>query len=71
MQRDDLLMSIDFALLEYQRRLSGVGVNNFNECAANHMKMAGVQEFLDILRNLAESPVNPVGPKTPALDMKA
>lgn len=50
-------LSVDFALLEYERQLSMVPFDNFNACAAAHLRKVGAHEFLSVLRNLAESSV--------------
>ena len=52
-------MAADLALLEYQRQLSMTPFDNYNACAAAHMRMTGAQEFLQQFRNLAETVVPP------------
>lgn len=47
--------AITFALLEFQAILSK-GPLDFNTCAASHLRIQGAQEFIGILRNLAEAP---------------
>lgn len=54
-------LSVDYAMLEYERQLSLVPFDNFNACAAAHLRKVGAHEFLQVLRNLAESSV----PETP------
>ena len=49
-------IAIDFACLEFEHRLAQTPQDNFNLCAAAQLKRAGAQEFLRILRNLAETP---------------
>lgn len=53
MQRPDLEVGLDFALMEYQGILSRQSTT-FNDAAANHFKITGVLEFLQTLRQLAE-----------------
>lgn len=55
MQAPELQNSLDYALMEYQSRLSGDEIANFNIAAVNHIKMSGALEFIDILKHLAES----------------
>lgn len=50
-------VAADFALLEYQRQLSMTPFENYNACAASHMRVVGAQEFLQQFRNLAETSV--------------
>lgn len=48
--------SIAIALSEMQRRAAqNTPPENFNACAASHLRLLGAQDFLDILLNLAES----------------
>jgi len=54
---DQFQQSTDFALLEFERQLSMVPFDNFNACAAAHLRKVGAHEFLSVLRNLAESSV--------------
>ena len=58
MQRDDLQMSLDFALLEYQRRV--VQSINDSMAGAGHLRIVGALEFLSTLKSLAESMPTPV-----------
>src|SRR5512143_438673 len=63
--------AITFALLEYQATLSK-GPLDFNSCAAAHLRIQGAQEFIHILRNLAEAPTPLTGARTDGnLDHKA
>jgi hypothetical protein len=48
-------LAADFALLEYQRALSMTSFDNYNACAAAHMRMTGALEFLQQFRNLGET----------------
>lgn len=48
-----LRISLDYALLEYQRRLSLPAMDQI--AAAAHFKTAGALEFIDVLMNLAEN----------------
>jgi hypothetical protein len=47
--------ALDFALLQYQSQLAQVDLQNFNLAASCHLRMLGAQEFVQVLRNLAES----------------
>jgi hypothetical protein len=49
----------DAALLEYERQLSMIPFDNFNACAAAHLRKVGAHEFLQIFRNLCETPSVP------------
>lgn len=59
MQSDQLRMSLDFALLEYQRRVSETSNPDMNGAVAGHFRMLGAQEFINTLIMLAETPVIP------------
>lgn len=59
MQRPEFGMSCDFALMEYQWRLSSQSAT-FNDAAANNFKITGALEFLAVMRNLGESTPLPV-----------
>jgi hypothetical protein len=51
--------AVDFAMLEYERQLSMIPFDNFNACAAAHLRKVGAHEFLQLLRNLCETAVAP------------
>lgn len=56
-EKPELDRAIDVALLEYQRQLVMVGPpENFNMAASAHIRMTGALEFIQVLRNLAETP---------------
>lgn len=63
--------AIRFALLEYQHKLSAVQMDNFNQCAAHHLKITGAQEFVRILRNLADTETPPPAQSTGNLNHRA
>lgn len=48
-------VAVDFALLQFESELAATPVDNFNLCAAAQLQRAGVQKFIHILRNLAET----------------
>lgn len=54
LDRPELELGIDYAILEYQRILTETAQENFNIAAANHFRMAGAMEFLRIFRGLGE-----------------
>jgi hypothetical protein len=56
----------DSALLEYSALLSTQSVDG-QGAAANHFKLRGAQEFLQVLRNLSETPPQIIPVKTPSL----
>jgi hypothetical protein len=58
LERTDLQVSLDYALMEYQNILAGAG-NGLNDAAANHFKMVGVLQFLDVFKNLARQQAVP------------
>lgn len=66
MQTPQLRASLDFALLEYQRRLTGPAYDQI--AAAAHFKMSGAMEFVDCLINLAEAHEPTTTKKKEALD---
>jgi hypothetical protein len=47
-------VSIDTALLQYQRQMCDARDGDGNKAAANHFKLQGAQEFVNILRHLGE-----------------
>lgn len=53
MQSPDLRTSLDYALLEYQRRMTQPACDQI--AAAAHFKLAGATEFVDLLLHLAEA----------------
>lgn len=63
--------ALDMALLEYQRVQSMAPQENYNACAAAHFKLVGAMEFMQLLRNLGESPTLPAAKPTANLDHKA
>lgn len=56
MQQPMLGVSLQFALLHYQRLLADVRTTDGNTAAQNFFKIQGAQEFLAILKNLGEMP---------------
>ena len=50
----------DAAMPEYERQLSMVPFDNFNACAAAHLRKVGAHEFLQTFRNLCETPTTPM-----------
>ena len=62
MQQPMLQISIQFAMNEMVRRCSDSALSDFNTAAQNFFRLQGAHEFIKILRNLAEMPVEP--PKT-------
>jgi len=58
LERGDLQISLDYALMEYQNILAN-GSGNLNDAAANHFKMTGVIEFLNVFRKLAQQQAAP------------
>ena len=60
LQRQSFQFAADMALLEYQRLLAATLPDN-NGWAAAHLRLAGAQEFLDVFRNLGETPTIPSG----------
>lgn len=50
------ITSLDTALAEMQRQVSmNCPYDNFNACAAGHLRMLGAQDLVHILLNLAET----------------
>lgn len=58
LERSDLQVSLDYALMEYQNILAS-GSGSLNDAAANHFKIAGVVEFLGVFKRLAEQKAAP------------
>jgi len=56
MQQPMLGVSIQFAMLHFQRLLTDTRTIDGNSAAQNFFKIQGVQEFLAILKNLGEMP---------------
>ena len=56
MQQPMLAVSLQFAVLEYQRHLARPTVIEGNTAASNFYRLCGVNEFLDTLKKLAEMP---------------
>jgi hypothetical protein len=52
MQRDELRIALDFALMEYQSRVSLTSKEDMNGAVAGHFRMLGAQEFVQTLRSL-------------------
>lgn len=48
-------LGISTALMEYQQRLARLNTPDLGSCAACHLKMQGVQEFLELFFNLCET----------------
>ncbi|OLE10693.1 MAG: hypothetical protein AUG89_11560 [Acidobacteria bacterium 13_1_20CM_4_56_7] len=71
MQSEDFQRSLDYALLEYQRQLAQTAVTNTLEPTACHFKIVGALEFMQTLRNLAESPMRPEVVRDGNLDHRA
>lgn len=75
-QHRDLLQNvaldraIDCALLQYQYELCREK-GDLNSSAAKHLRMQGAQEFIDVLKYLAESPTREVANKITNLDHNA
>lgn len=70
MQRQDLQMSLDFALLEYGRRRFKPMNDQF--AGAEGLRVAGAYEFVECLKNLAEPmPELTVMPSKQNLDHRA
>lgn len=59
MQQPMLGVSIQYALLHFQRGLCDQRSVDGNSAAQGFYKLQGVHEFLDILRKLAEMPAPP------------
>ncbi len=53
--RPETQRAIDFALLEYQRILCEQN-SDANAAAGNHFKVKGALEFVNVLKNLSETP---------------
>lgn len=50
------LNSLDTSLAEMQRQVSmNCPADNFNACAAGHLRMLGAQDYIHILKNLGEA----------------
>lgn len=64
--------AIDFAVMEYTRQLATDTARTSGNAAINGFKQAGALEFIDVLRNLSESP-QPVAPpaQIPQLNHRA
>lgn len=64
--------AIDFAVMEYTRQLATNTAQDSQRAAVNGFKQAGAMEFIDVLRNLSESPA-PMPPPTqiPQLNHRA
>ena len=56
MQQPMLAVSLQFALLHYQRLLTDARSTDGNAAAQNFFKIQGAQELLSILKNLGEMP---------------
>lgn len=69
MQRDDLQHSIDFALLEYQRRVAMI--TNEQLAATGHFRILGALEFIQTMKDLAESTPEPTKIIPPSLNHRA
>lgn len=50
--------ALDTALLQYQGELAGQAVDG-SGAAANHFKVVGALQFVNVLKNLSETPVIP------------
>lgn len=62
--------AIDWALLQYQYELCREK-GDLNSSAAKHLRMQGAQEFIDVLKYLAESPTREMASKITNLDHNA
>ena len=69
MQSPNLRRSLDYALLEYQRRVCRE--TNEQMAGAGHFRMLGATEFIDVLINLAETIPMPTLVPRGNLDHKA
>lgn len=56
MQQPMLGVSIQYALLQYQRDMANVRALDGNAAAQSFFKLQGAIEFIDTLRKLAETP---------------
>jgi hypothetical protein len=54
-EKPNLRLSIETALLEYQRRQSNNTVTDIGSCAVGYLRLQGAQQFVDLFYNLAES----------------
>jgi hypothetical protein len=63
-ERSDLQVSLDYAMLEYQKQLVATGSLGGNEAAASHFRMLGAHEFVQVFKLLAEQVQQPVPLKT-------
>lgn len=63
-----LVPALQIAMQEMQlRAAANTDANNFNQCAAAHLRMLGAQDFVDIFLNLAETPE--IGKKADGLNL--
>lgn len=56
MQQPMLGVSIQYALLQYQRDMANVRAIDGNAAATSFFKIQGALEFVDLLRKLGETP---------------
>lgn len=69
MQSNVLQRSLDFALLEYQKQIA---VRTEPQMASTgHFRMLGALEFIQIMKDLAESTPEPTKLVTPSLNHRA
>lgn len=54
-ESEDLHASLDVALLEYQHRQTRLSAPDLGGCAACHLRMQGVHEFVELFLNLCET----------------
>lgn len=57
-ENEVLRRSLSVAMLEYQRRQSRLASADLGGCAACHLRCQGMQEFVDLFYNLAETPTS-------------
>lgn len=60
-QRNEFQRACDFAMMQYQGELAANSTDNFNVCAAAHLKITGALEFIRVFRLLGEQVIP--GPK--------
>jgi hypothetical protein len=56
MQQPMMYVSIQYALLQYQREMANVRAIDGNAAATSFFKIQGALEFVDLLRKLGETP---------------
>lgn len=71
MQNPSLLVSIECAQAQFVRLLTDQRTSDGNIAAQNFFKLEGMHQFIDILKNLAETISLPTSNKPPSIDHKA